>query len=197
MRRQSGDPLRVESCLQLPCGHADGASLFFSQRGLGSDGFTGGARLDLRFARAAGAGGLAMRYVEATAPSVIDEELCRACIHLLQPKELTPSGTIETEVNRQSTVTKQQNLPFSEVEYLVFSFKSARARVARAIPRSQPSAPLALRAERPRLPAADPACAHAASRPGRALRCVRRQTSSRSTTWWASTGWCGCTWTTT
>jgi hypothetical protein len=66
-----------------------------------------------------------MRYVEATAPAVIDEALSRSCIQLLQPKELSQTG-VESESHRHAAANKQATLAFGDVEALVFSFKSGR-----------------------------------------------------------------------
>mgnify|MGYP003684167689 CR=1 FL=1 len=137
-----------------------------------------------------------MPYVEATAPTVIDQELCRSCIQLLQPKELSQTG-VESESYRHQADAKKKELPFGEVECLVFSFKSARRRargaaVARAAAATacvvlfvRSSASLHARAER-----AHPA-RHARVRALRARLtdcAARAQTSSRSTTSWGSTG---------
>lgn len=75
-----------------------------------------------------------MPYVDATAPTVIDEALCRSCIQLVQPKELILSG-VESEADKQAAANKKATLAFREVECLMLSFKSARARSAR---RQQP-----------------------------------------------------------
>jgi hypothetical protein len=93
-----------------------------------------------------------MRYVEATAPAVIDEGLSRACIQLLQPKEHSQTG-VELESQRNATATKQATLPFGEVECLMFSFKSGLRRHRRAhlsSDRSRIRGPRAARGARPR-----------------------------------------------
>mmetsp|Transcript_5108 Transcript_5108/g.15105 ORF Transcript_5108/g.15105 Transcript_5108/m.15105 type:complete len:547 (-) Transcript_5108:357-1997(-) len=61
-----------------------------------------------------------MKFADATAPAVIDEELCRDCIHLLQTKE----QGVEQESYRHSAATKKDNIEFGEVQCLMFSFKN-------------------------------------------------------------------------
>lgn len=65
-----------------------------------------------------------MRFVEAVAPSVINEELCRTCIELLQPKNAIQASMQAEDIQRDIDA-KKSAMPFGRVECLAFSFQSA------------------------------------------------------------------------